>query len=156
MTPHRNRRSAGFSLLEMALTITIVLTLLAYGIPKFQTVIYNYQLDAAADACTYAIQANRYRAVQMGYPYQVSINATNNTYQVLNDTTYPTSPITYANVGSSQPITSAAVTISSSVTYTFSASGLVTVASGSNPFTITYQGHQKQITVSSYGQVHVQ
>jgi prepilin-type N-terminal cleavage/methylation domain-containing protein len=156
MTPHRNRRSAGFSLIEIAITIVILLSLLAYGIPKFQTVIYNYQLDAAVDTCTYAIQATRYRAVQMGYPYQIAINASNNTYQVLNDTTYPTST-TFANVGSSLPITPANVTISASNTIQFSPSGLVTALTGSSlTFTVSYQGHSKQITVSSYGQVNVQ
>jgi Tfp pilus assembly protein FimT len=156
MTPHRNRRSAGFSLTEMLLLIALMMTMLAYGIPKFQTVIYGYQLDAAADTCTWAIQATRYQAVQMGYPYKVSINAANNTYQVLNDTTYPTGT-TYANVGNAQPISSSSVTVGGNVTFTFSPSGLVTATpSTANPFTITYQGHTKTITVSSYGQVDVQ
>lgn len=156
MTPHRNRRSAGFSLLELALTVTIVLTLLAYGIPKFQTVIYNYQLDAAVDSCSWAIQATRYQAVQMGYPYQVAINAANKTYQVKNDSTYPTST-TFSNVGNAVPITPANVTVSASNTIQFSPSGLVTAVAGSSlTFTVSYQGHTKTITVSPYGQVHVQ
>lgn len=158
MTPHRNCRKAGFTLVEVALTIVVVLGLLAYGIPKMQTVIYNYQLDAAVDSCSWALQATRYQAVQMGYPYQVAFNASTNSYQVLNDTTYPTTPITFSNVGNSVPITPSGVVISASNTIQFSPSGLVTaVGSSSLTFTVSYQGlPAKTITVSPYGQVHVQ
>jgi Tfp pilus assembly protein FimT len=142
--------------MEMALTITIVMTLLAYGIPKMQTAIYLYQLDAAADACAWAIQGTRYQAIQMGYPYQIAINSSNNTYQVLTDTTYPVST-TFTNLGNVQPIVPTAVTMNTSNTLQFSPSGLVTALSGSSmSFTITYQGRTKTITVTPYGSVKIQ
>ncbi len=156
LTSNRNRRCDGFSLLEIAITIAIVLSLLGYGIPKMQTALYVYQLDAAADACAWAIESTRYQAIQMGYPYQIAINASNNTYQVLTDPTYPVST-TFTNLGNVQPIVPTAVTMNTSNTIQFSPSGLVTAASGSTlSFTITYKGLTKTISVTSYGSVKMQ
>ena len=155
-TPNRSARGKGFTFLEIALTITIALTMLAYGIPKMQTALYVYQLDAAADACAWAIESTRYQAIQMGYPYQIAINASNNTYQVLTDPTYPVST-TFTNLGNVQPIVPTAVTMNTSNTIQFSPSGLVTAASGSTlSFTITYKGLTKTISVTSYGSVKMQ
>jgi prepilin-type N-terminal cleavage/methylation domain-containing protein len=156
LTSNGNRRCDGFSLLEIAITIAIVLSLLGYGIPKMQTALYVYQLDAAADACAWAIESTRYQAIQMGYPYQIAINASNNTYQVLTDPTYPVST-TFTNLGNVQPIVPTAVTMNTSNTIQFSPSGLVTAASGSTlSFTITYKGLTKTISVTSYGSVKMQ
>jgi prepilin-type N-terminal cleavage/methylation domain-containing protein len=150
------RRGSGFTLLEVAITLAIVLSLLTYGIPKMQTAMYIYQLDAAADACAWAIESTRYQAIQMGYPYQIAINSSNNTYQVLTDPTYPVSN-TFTNLGNVQPIVPTAVTMSASNTIQFSPSGLVTAASGSTlSFTITYKGLTKTISVTSYGSVKMQ
>ncbi len=151
-----NRRAGGFTLLETAITIAIVLTLLGFGIPKMQTALYVYQLDAAADACAWAIESTRYQAIQMGYPYQIAINSSTNTYQVLTDPTYPVST-TFTNLGNVQPIVPTAVTMSASNTIQFSPSGLVTAASGSSlSFTISYKGNTKTISVTQYGSVKMQ
>lgn len=142
--------------MEIALTITIMLTLLAFGIPKMQTAVYKYQLDAAADACAWAIQGTRYQAIQMGYPYQIAINASTNTFQVLTDPTYPVST-TFSNLGGAQPIVPTNVTMNTSNTIQFSPSGMVTPAAGSSlSFTITYKGRTKTISVTTYGSVKIQ
>lgn len=151
-----NRRAGGFTLLEIAITITIALGLMTYAIPKMQTAMYTYQLDGAADACAWAIEGTRYQAIQMGYPYQMAINAANNTYQVSTDPTYPVSS-TFTNLGGAQPIVPTNVTMNTSNTLQFSPSGLVTALSGSSmSFTITYKGLTKTISVTAYGSVKMQ
>lgn len=148
-------RTAGFSLIEMVLTIAIALVLLAMGVPKLQSAISNYQLTGAVNSASWEIQATRYQAIMNGYPYELAFSAANNTYQVSNDNAWP-GTVTFANVGTAVPITSARVVISAPTTFQFKPNGTVSAVAGAMTFTITYQGITRTLTVSNYGSVTVQ
>jgi type IV fimbrial biogenesis protein FimT len=145
-------RSKGFTLIELALVISIVMILLAMGIPKFNQAISAYRLRAAADSAAWAMQSTRYQALQKGYTYELTINATNNTYQVLSK---PTGAGSFSNVGSAVPLTSALITVGATTTLTFSPNGSVSLVAGAQSVTFTFQGQTETVTVTNYGSVTV-
>jgi len=144
--------SAGFSLLEVSLVIAIVVLLVGMAIPKFTQAISNYKLRAAAESVAWGMQSTRYQALMKGYTYEITINATNNTYQVLSK---PIGASSFTNVGSAVPITSTPVTVSASTTLTFSPNGSVAVVAGSQTITFTYLSQTETVTVTNYGSVTV-
>lgn len=147
-----NYTSAGFSLLEAVLVISITMVLVAMAVPKFNQAISQYKLHAAADSAAWAMQSTRYQALQKGYTYELTINATNNTYQVLSK---PIGASTFTNVGSAVPMTSSPVTVSATTTLTFSPNGTVALVAGSQTITFTYLGLTETVTVTNYGSVTV-
>jgi hypothetical protein len=62
----KRRGSAGFTMMEAALTVAIVLILLAFGIPSLFGAVDSFRLTAAVDAATWAIQGARYQAIMKG------------------------------------------------------------------------------------------
>jgi len=146
----RGRR--GFSFIETVMVILIVSILFAMAIPQGRSMIYNYRLQGAVAACTWAIQSTRYQALEQGYPYQVAFSSSAGTYQVQNEQPPATS---YSNVGSAVPISGVTVTMNQDTTLQFKPNGSVTATTGSLSFTLTYQGKTKTITVSNYGHVTV-
>jgi Tfp pilus assembly protein FimT len=140
-----------------------ILTAMAF--PVAQSAIASLQLDAAVDSASGAIQSTRYQAIMHGYPYQVDINATTNTFQISNEVP-PAS--TFSPVGSSVPISGSNITIGVGTTNSSSsghlilqlkANGSVTASSGQSmpaSFTISYNGTTKTLTVSNYGAISVQ
>jgi Tfp pilus assembly protein FimT len=146
------RASAGFGLLESMIVIAIIMILVGMSIPKFINAIASYKLRAAADSAAWAMQSTRYQALQKGYTYELTINATNNTYQVLSR---PVGTTTFSNVGSAVPMTSSPVTVSATTTLTFSPNGSVAVVTGAQTITLTYSGLTETVTVTNYGSVTV-
>jgi type IV fimbrial biogenesis protein FimT len=155
LQPLGKNRAAGYSLMELCLTIAIAAVVLAMGIPTLNSAISNYQLSGAANSAAWAVQSTRYQAIMHGYPYELALNATNNTYQISNDSTWPGST-TFANVGSAVPISGSPVVLSAPTTFQFKANGTVSAVTGAMTFTVTYKGLTKTITVSNYGSVKVQ
>jgi Tfp pilus assembly protein FimT len=147
-----NRSSAGYTTMEAAMVITIVMVLLGMGIPKFVQAIANYKLHAAADSVAWAMQSTRYQALQKGYTYELTISAANNTYQVLSK---PIGASSFSNVGGAVPLTASPVTVSATTTLTFSPNGSVTVVAGAQTITLTYSGFTETVTVTNYGSVTV-
>jgi len=147
-----NRSSAGYTTMEAAMVITIVMVLLGMGIPKFVQAISNYKLHAAADSVAWAMQSTRYQALQKGYTYELTISAANNTYQVLSK---PIGASSFSNVGGAVPLTASPVTVSATTTLTFSPNGSVTVVTGAQTITLTYSGFTETVTVTNYGSVTV-
>jgi len=154
----------GFSLIEILVALLIGSVLTAMAIPATRSALASYQLDAALDSVTGAIQGTRYQAIMHGYPYQVDIDPTANTFQV---TSEPGGAASFSPIGSAIPISGSPVTISAGTsggspahaTLQFKANGAVLVASGQTPplsFTISYNGTTKTITVSNYGSISVQ
>jgi len=141
----------GFSLLEIVMVLLVGSVLTAMAIPKVQSGLYLYRLNSAVAMVKWAIQSTRFQALQKGYPYQVAISSSANTYQIQN---LP-SGSTYQNVGSAVPVTSASITINQDTTINFKPNGAVTETVGSNTFTLVYQGTTATITVSNYGNVTV-
>jgi Tfp pilus assembly protein FimT len=147
-----NRPSAGYTMMEAALVVAIVMVLLGMGIPKFVQAISNYKLRAAADSIAWAMQSTRYQALQKGYTYELTISATNNTYQVLSK---PVGAASFSNVGSAVPLSGVPVVVSATTTLTFSPNGSITVVAGSQTITVTYSGQTETVTVTNYGSVTV-
>jgi Tfp pilus assembly protein FimT len=147
-----NRRSAGYTMMEACLVVAIVMVLLGMSIPKFVQAISGYKLRAAAESVAWAMQSTRYQALQKGYTYELTVNSTNNTYQVLSK---PIGATGFTNVGNSVPLTSAAVVVSATTTLTFSPNGSITVVAGSQTITLTYSGQTETVTVTNYGSVTV-
>ena len=159
---HGNRLAAGFSLLELLLVLSIVLVLTSMAIPAGRTAMKTYQLDAAADSASGAIQGARYQAIMRGYQYQVDFNSTNNQFQVSNEVPPAT---TFSTVGSAVPISGSQVTMGVGTANSASAghlilllkpNGSVSVTSGQSmpaSLTIAYNGTTKHLTVSNYGAI---
>jgi Tfp pilus assembly protein FimT len=133
--------------------VVIVLVLSAMTIPKFSSAISNYKLNGAVESAELAIQTSRYQAIMHGYPYQVTLDNTLNTYQVLSEVPPST---TFSNVGSSVPLSGAPITVSAATTFLFKPNGSVSAAVGAMTFSISYQGVTKTLTVSNYGSISVQ
>jgi len=135
------------------LVMAISMVMGAMVIPSIRSTMATYQLSAAVDSASGAIQTTRYQAIMHGYPYQVAISATNNTFQVLSQAPPATS---FTNVGSAVPLAGIPIVVSASTTLQFKANGAVTAPVGGMSFTISYQGKTKTLTVSNYGSITVQ
>jgi Tfp pilus assembly protein FimT len=148
---------AGFTMMEAALTISVVLILMAFGIPSLFGAVETFRLNSAVDSATWAIQGARYQAIMKGYPYQLAFDTTTNTYQLASKAPGAAS---FSNVGGTVPLSGSAITISAATTLQFKANGSVseTAGNGNVPinFQITYKGRTKTITVSNYGSITVQ
>lgn len=57
-------RSQGFSLIEVAITLTIAALLMLFGLPSFQTWLQNTQIRNAAESIQNGIQRSRMEAVR--------------------------------------------------------------------------------------------
>jgi Tfp pilus assembly protein FimT len=153
--PQGKTQAAGYSLMEMCLTIAIALIVLAMGIPTLSTAVHTYQLTAAANSAAWAVQSTRYQAIMHGYPYELALNTTNNTYQISSDSAWPAST-TFVNVGAAVPISGSAVVLSAPTTFQFRSNGTVSAITGAMTFTVSYNGLTKTIAVSNYGSIKVQ
>jgi Tfp pilus assembly protein FimT len=141
-------------MMEAALTVAIVGILLAFGIPSLFSTVKIFQLNAAADSVTWAIQTTRYQAVMRGYPFQLTLNSTTNAYQVASQ---PVGAGSFANVGSAIPISGDPVTLGAGTVLQFKGNGSVAATAGnSQTITVSYAGRTKTITVSNYGSIKVQ
>lgn len=149
----RRSSSAGFSLVELLLVVIISLILGAISIPATRSALANYQLTAAVDGATGAIQGTRYQAIMHGYQYQVAFNNTQNTYQVLSEAPPAT---TFTDVNNAVPLSAEPITVSGPTTLQFKPNGSVSAILGAMSFTITYNGVTRTVTVSNYGSIHVQ
>jgi len=156
---------AGFSMLEVALVMGIALLMAAMAIPTARSAIATYQLSAAVDSVTGAIQGARYQAIMHGYPYQVDIDSTTNLIQISSQIPPAT---TYTATGSAVPLSAQPVTVgvgtagsgfAGHATLQLKANGAVTIASGQAApmvLTITYNNTTRTITVSNYASIKVQ
>jgi len=135
------------------LVVIVAMVLAAIAIPPARSAIATYQLNAAVDAATGAIQTTRYQAIMHGYPYQIALYATNNTYQVLSE---PPNSLAFASVGNPIPLSGSAITLSAATTLQFSPNGSVSAPLGQMNFSISYKGNAKTVTVSNYGSISIQ
>jgi prepilin-type N-terminal cleavage/methylation domain-containing protein len=159
---HGNSAAPGFSILEVLVVVSVVLILTGMAIPAGRTAMKSYQLDAAADSATGAIQGARYQAIMHGYSYQLDFDSTTNKFQLSNEVP---PAVTFSSVGSTVPISGSPITIgvgtaSSGSTghliLLFKANGAVSITSGQSMpanLTISYNGTTKHLTVSNYGSI---
>jgi len=162
---HGNCAAAGMSIVELLIVVAIAMIMAALAIPTTRSAVASYQLNAAVDTATGAIQTTRYQAIMHGYPYQVNFDSTANTVQVLSE--IPPA-VTFSAVGGAVPISSSTVVMAVGTANTNSAghailqfkpNGSISIPSGqATPlsFTISYYGTTKTITVSNYGSITVQ
>jgi type IV fimbrial biogenesis protein FimT len=150
----KRSNSAGFTMMEAALTLAMVGILLAFGIPSLFSTVKIFELNAASDSITWAIQTTRYQAIMKGYPYQLTLNATNKTFQLASE---PTGAGSFSNVGSAIPISGDPITLGAGTVLQFKGNGSVSATAGnSQTITVSYAGRTKTITVSNYGSITVQ
>jgi Tfp pilus assembly protein FimT len=146
--------TAGYTMMEAALLVAIVGILVAFGIPSMFSTVNIFRLSAAVDSITWSVQTTRYQAIMKGIPYQLTLNKTNNTYQVASE---PAGTNTFTNVGSAIPISGSAVVLGAGTVLQFKGNGSVTATAGNSQIiTVTFSGRTKTITVSNYGSITVQ
>jgi Tfp pilus assembly protein FimT len=145
--------AAGIGLVEVVIVVAVVGILCAIGIPSTRAAIASYQLSAAVDSATGAIQTTRYQAIRNGYMFQVHFDATQNMYQVLSEVPPATS---FSNVGGAVPLSGSPITLSATTTLQFKPNGSVSATVGAMNFTISKNGVTKTLTVSNYGSISVQ
>lgn len=170
--------SRGFTLIELALVVTISLTVLGVALPSITTTVTNMYLGSSATSLASGLQSARYQAISTGCPVEVAVSA--QTYQVLTQklntaVSPPQCGATYANVScnamfsassncsATSSITYAGPQISLSpsttVTLTFNPSGTVT-GPASMPTSLVLAPPSgtatKTITVSGVGNVSIQ
>lgn len=154
-----SRRSMrGFSMMEAVITVAIIMILAAAVIPMVQVTFRIFQLRSAVASVRGVIQSTRYRAISDGYPYQITFDSTNGTYQLASNPGFQTVPTpAYTNIGGVQAISGSSVVVKMSADQTmqFSPSGRVTFVTGTGSFTLTLLGNVKTFTVSQYGNVNV-
>jgi prepilin-type N-terminal cleavage/methylation domain-containing protein len=149
-------QTAGFSLLELTMTLAVGLILAALAVPSIKSSIQYFRVRSAMTSVTGAIQSTRYRAIFDGCPYNITLNNSGNTLQVASETVGGNScATTFTNVGTAVPFGSTAVKLNQNVTLQFKPSGVVQATSGSSTFTLSYGSTAKTVTVSNYGNINV-
>jgi len=152
--PGKQSRAAGYTLMEVALTVAIFIVLLAFSIPSILSTVKVFRLSAAVGSATSAIQTTRFQAIMQGYPFQLTFNQSNCTYQIASE---PMGTGSFTNVGGAIPLSGSAITLSAGTVLQFKPNGSLSATSGnSETFQISYAGRTKTITVSNYGSITVQ
>ena len=147
------QRSDGYSFLQIVITLVVVSTLVAMALPTTVNALRNYRLTAAVSAATGAISATRYQAIMHAYPYNITFNSSNATYQLASE---PPGASSFTNVGTAVPISGDGdVTINQTTTLQFNANGTVSATTGAMSFTISNGLLTKTISVTGVGDVSV-
>jgi len=147
------QRSDGYSFLQIVITLVVVSTLVAMALPTTVNALRNYRLTAAVSAATGAISATRYQAIMHAYPYNITFNSSNATYQLASE---PPPATSFTNVGTAIPISGVHdVTINQTSTLQFNANGTVSATTGAMSFTISNGLLTKTISVTGVGDVSV-
>jgi Tfp pilus assembly protein FimT len=138
-------------LVELVITLAVVGVLVSFALPTTVDALRNYRLSAAASAATGAISATRYQAIMHAYPYSITFNSANATYQVASE---PPGAASFTAVASPIPISGDGdVTINQTTTLVFYANGTVSATTGTMSFTISNGLLTKTISVTGVGDV---
>jgi Tfp pilus assembly protein FimT len=148
------QRSAGYSMLQIVVTLGVVGVLATFAVPTTVNALRNYRLTAAVAAATGALSATRYQAIMHAYPYNITFNSSNATYQLASE---PPGATSFTNVGTAVPLSGVnCVTINTTTTLQFNANGTVSATTGGLSFTISNGLLTHTITVTGVGDVSVQ
>ena len=93
-------RSRGFTMVEIATAVSIVMIVTTISVPMTKTALETYHLNAAVSAVSGAIQGARYQAIMHGYHYNVSFDPASPSYQVASKVPPATA---FSNVGTAIP-----------------------------------------------------
>ena len=145
------RRSNGYSLVEILITLAVVGTVVAMALPSTLNALRNYRLNAAVASASGAIAATRFQAIMHAYPYNITFNSTNATYQVASE---PPGAASFTNLGGAVPLSGGGnVTINQTTTLQFNANGTVSATAGAMSFTISNGLLTKTLSVTGVGDV---
>jgi prepilin-type N-terminal cleavage/methylation domain-containing protein len=148
------QRSDGYNLIEILITLAVVGTIIAMALPTTVNALRNYRLTAAVASATGAISATRYQAIMHAYPFNITFNSTDATYQVASEAPPATS---FTNLpGGAVPLSGKGdVTINQTTTLQCNANGTVSATTGTMSFTISdpVTNRQHTITVTGVGDV---
>ena len=154
-----SRRSRGFTLIELMITLVVGSILTAMAIPQVKSTINSYRLHGAVASATWAIHSTRYEALKDGCPYQVVITQSTNSYRLQSafDSSGACTTTTFTNVSGSNPVplSGASTLINQNTTLRFKPNGVVSAPVGALTFAISYQGKTGTVTVSNYGNVSI-
>jgi prepilin-type N-terminal cleavage/methylation domain-containing protein len=152
---HRQKTpSAGFTLVEIVITVAILTLLSVIAIPTIQSVLSYYRLRSAVTYLTGTIQSTRYQAISKGYAYMIVLDKATETLQVQSD---PTRTSAFANVGNAVPLAGSGipVVLGQDTALMLRPSGIIQPVAGSMTMTLTLSGRTETITVASYGNIKV-
>jgi Tfp pilus assembly protein FimT len=138
-------------LVEILITLSVASTVIAMALPRTLNSLRNYRLTAAVASATGAIAATRYQAIMHAYPYNVTFNSADATYQVASE---PPGATSFTNVGGAVPLSGFGdVTINQTTALQFNANGTVSATTGTMSFTISNGLLTKTISVTGVGDV---
>jgi hypothetical protein len=121
------------------------------ALPTTVNALRNYRLTAAVAAATGAISATRYQAIMHAYPYNITFNSADATYQVASE---PPPATSFTDVAGAVPLSGVGdVTINQTTTLQFNANGTVSATTGTMSFTISNGLLTKTISVTGVGDV---
>jgi len=81
--PHSRKRQAGFSLIELMVTIAIFAILVGVAIPGFQSTLTSSRLASAGNALIGGIQGARMEAIRRNQSVRFCLNATTHAWQIM-------------------------------------------------------------------------
>ena len=136
------RKSAGFTLIEMLVSLTIMGALIAIAIPKFGKLLPGIRLASAARQVATDLQLARMRAISRHANQTVTFNTTTATY------TFGASDT--RNLSQMYPGTTI-TSLSPAVNPTFTTTG----TANATTITLTNNGVTKQIQVVTIGRVNI-
>lgn len=142
----------GFSMIELVVALTLILSFMAFAVPMVQGVVENFRLRTAATSVAMAIQATRFQAIRHGYPFAIEFDPQNNSYQVYSR---PTGAADFTEVGGPVPLEGAGV-LAEATRLEFRPNGMVEVIAGSLTLKLSHGSNTKSIIVSRAGRVQVQ
>ncbi len=171
--------SGGFKLLELVMVVAVASIISAISLPAISRTMTNMHVLSSATTLAEVIQSTRYQAVSTGCPFEITLTAANNTYQILTEqvitsltsppycaSTYTASPLQVDSYGQPVVFANSDVTMSSitpSTTLVLNPSGTVsTAATVTTPalytivFSATTGTQTKTLTVSGVGNVGIQ
>ena len=174
----RSHRSAarGWTMIELLVAVAIIGLMLKIAMPRVQNSLLNYRLGAATSSVAAAIQQTRYQAIMNGCYYTIAFTAGSTTYQVQTQAISGTPPVCatngdtsphFTNVGAAIPwTTGAGLSVASSTTLEFGASGIVGLppSPATNPLTpcapacsfqLSNGNATRTVTISGVGNVKV-
>ena len=157
LRPRRPDRGPGFTILELVMGLAIGTIMTVVAVPIMGTIMTTMRMNSSATAIATAISQTRYNAIMNSQIYTIAFSAPSNTYVVTNVKTGTAATVV--------PFASPSVALNGGTagTYTFTlcpngtAWGAGGICSPNPPaapaLSVTYQGRQTNINVSSVGNV---
>jgi Tfp pilus assembly protein FimT len=157
-------------MIEVMAVLVIVGVMVKLSLPSIQNTILAYRLGAATSSAAAAIQQTRYQAIKVGCSFTLAFTSTTTTYHVQWQAVSGTPPVCATTFTDPPPDvgpsvvswrTGTGVSMTSSTTFTFSPSGIVTATQGGSncgmpcSFQLSNGNATKTVMISGVGNVKV-